>query len=88
MKDKDHIVAMFMVLIVGLIMALWIWFDHQRWLNEPRVIKPLFSQVSRENLRRSHKYHGINYARQDNTGSWFFMRDGQKCKLLAYQGEK
>jgi len=83
MKDKDLIVAMFVVLIAGLIMALWIWCDHQRWLNEPRVIKPLFPIVSKTDLRRAHQYHGINYARQDDAGRWFFMRDGKKMQIVC-----
>ena len=85
MKDKYFIASMIMFLIVGLIMALWIWFDHQRWLDEPRVMKPLFPIVNKVDLRHSHLYHGINYARQNDNGKWFFICDGQKCKLFAYR---
>ena len=76
--------ALLLWVISGLILAAWLaWSDWQEWLDRPVVIEPRFLQVSREQLRKHHRYHGINYSFQRPDGSWVFPRDGQECKLFT-----
>lgn len=54
--------------------------------NKPIVIDSGQRIRSVAELRKAHAYHGINYSRQDEDGVWYFVRDGQKCKVFK-EGE-
>lgn len=86
-KKSDHFFWATIIcwIIAGLAVAVWIYLDHQRWLHEPRVIQPLFPQHTIQDFRDAHKYHGIWCSYQDHSGTWYFIRDGQHCRLFAYK---
>jgi hypothetical protein len=44
-----------------------------------------FEEPTREELKVAMRYHGVRFAEQDNNGEWYFYRDGQRCRLFAYQ---
>ena len=41
-----------------------------------------------QELRKAMRYHGILITKQDKKYEWHFYRDGQKCRLFAYQHKK
>jgi len=43
------------------------------------------SEPTRGELKKAMKYHGILYAERDKNGEWYFIRDGQRCRLFAYK---
>ena len=78
--NKYLFAALLLWAIGGFSVAAWlVWGD---WLDKPIVTEPRFPQVSREQLRKHHRYHGINYSFQRPDGSWVFPRAGKECKLL------
>ena len=51
-----------------------------------RTVKPSdYPEPTQEELKQAMRYHGITYAEQDSNGEWIFYRDGQRCRLFAYQ---
>lgn len=88
MKDRLCWFGIFLTLLGGLVVAIWIYIDYQDWKQQPRAIKSLFQQASREDLRRAHHYHGIQYSFQEEGGRWFFMRDEKRCGLFAYRNKE
>ena len=82
MKTNYLCAAILCFLIAFITIVLWwLWADLQTWLNEPRAVE--FRQpVSREQLKKSMRYHGINYAYQDEQGRWVFERGEKICQLF------
>lgn len=40
-------------------------------------------EPSSEELKVAMRYHGIQFAEQDENGEWYFYRDGKRCRLFA-----
>ena len=41
-------------------------------------------EPTKQELRKAMRHHGILFAQQDDSGEWYFMRDGKRCRLFAY----
>ena len=53
--------------------------------SENKTVIPGPEPASTEELRKAHRYHGINLSEvDDETGEWIFWRDGKRCRLFAY----
>lgn len=50
--------------------------------NEPIVIDSGQRIRSIEDLKRAMRFHGIQIAKQDEDGVWYFVRDNKKCKVF------
>jgi len=48
------------------------------------VVPSKFEEATREELRQAMRYHGILFAERDDTGEWYFLRQGKRCRLFAY----
>lgn len=82
MKDKCFLINLLLIILGGLLVAIWIYLDYERWIHEPLALQPRFKQASRQQLRKAMHYHGILFAQQDDKGEWYFVRDGERCKLF------
>lgn len=52
---------------------------------EARVVPFRAEEPSVEELRQAMRYHGVLFAEQDESGEWYFRREGKRCRLFAYQ---
>lgn len=59
----------------------------QGWIQPPGVVQPADQEPTREELKRVMRYHGITYAEEDADGSWFFMRNGERCNIKFEDGK-
>jgi len=56
--------------------------------NEVSVQSSSYVEPTREELKSAMKYHGVCYAEQDDTGEWYFYRDGNRYRLFSYLEEQ
>jgi hypothetical protein len=49
-----------------------------------KVTTPDSKEPTREELRKAMRYHGILFAKKDDSGEWYFLRDGKHCRLFAH----
>lgn len=70
------VMSYLIIMVVGMLYE-----EHQRVLNQPVQTS---EERTIEELRAAHKRHGINWSYKDGD-TWFFIRNGQKCKVFAYK---
>jgi uncharacterized metal-binding protein len=83
MKEIVGSILSFFVVISIICMMYFIFLMVDEKVIEIKQNQIKFHEPTEKELKIAHKYHGINYAEQNEIdGEWYFKRDGKVCKLF------
>lgn len=67
------------LLVLTLIIILLSTFEIEAGIENSEYI----ARVAPEIIKWAHKYHSINFAKEDKNHHWFFIRDDKHCSLFT-----